>query len=67
MDSKEQAPLPEPRLIPLDEAARLLGGVSARHLRTLAGRGDLRLVRLGRRVLVPRDELERIVREGASS
>ena len=29
-------------------------------------RGHLRVVRLGRRVLVPREELDRLVRQGAS-
>lgn len=48
------------RLVSLDEAARQLG-VCGRHLRNLANRGQLRLVRLGRRVLVPRDEIARIV------
>jgi len=57
----------EPRLFSLDEAARQLGGVSDRHLRNLAERGQLRLVKLGRRRLVPREELERLAREGTGS
>jgi excisionase family DNA binding protein len=53
-----------PRLMSTSAAARALS-ISERHLRTLAARGHLRLVRLGRRVLVPREELDRIVREGS--
>jgi excisionase family DNA binding protein len=52
-----------PRLIGAARAAESLG-VSERHLRNLVVRGHLRFVRLGRRVLVPREELERLAREG---
>jgi excisionase family DNA binding protein len=52
------------RLVSTSAAARTLG-ISERYLRGLAARGHLRIVRLGRRVLVPRDELDRLVQEGA--
>lgn len=45
----------------LDEAARSLG-LSRRTLYTLMRDGTLRTVTLGRRRLVPADELERLVR-----
>jgi len=45
---------------PLDEACQLLGGCSRNHLYNLANRGELRLVRIGRRVLVPASEIERL-------
>ena len=45
---------------PLDEACQLLGGCSRGHLYNLARRGELRLVRIGRRVLVPRSEIQRL-------
>jgi excisionase family DNA binding protein len=49
----------QPRLLSLDAAAHQLS-VSARHLRNLAARGQLRIVRLGRSVRVPREEIERL-------
>lgn len=52
-----------PRLLSVDHAAEVLG-ISSRHLRALAGRGRLRLIRLGRRVLVPREEIDRICAGG---
>lgn len=51
---------------PLDEARELLGGMSRQHLHNLAERGELRLVRLGRRVLVPASEINRLL-EGPHS
>jgi excisionase family DNA binding protein len=48
-----------PRLLSLDAAALDLG-VSERFLRTLIGKGQVGVVRLGRRVLVPRAEVDRI-------
>jgi excisionase family DNA binding protein len=52
------------RLHSVDETAHALH-ISGRHLRDLISRGQVRAVRLGRRVLVPREELERVAREGA--
>jgi hypothetical protein len=40
-------------------------GVSPRFLNLLEKRGQLKLVRLGFRVLVPVSEVERLVRDGA--
>ncbi|MHB1772283.1 MAG: helix-turn-helix domain-containing protein [Acidimicrobiales bacterium] len=47
-------------LLPVPEAARLLR-VSPRYLRTLVSRGDLPVVRLGRRVLIARSDLDALV------
>jgi excisionase family DNA binding protein len=55
---------PVPRLLSLTDAARSLG-VSDRFLRMLEARGQLRLTRLGRRVLVSIEEVERLAKEGA--
>jgi excisionase family DNA binding protein len=51
------------RLLSVDETAHALH-ISGRHLRDLISRGHVRAVRLGRRVLVPREELDRLAREG---
>ena len=48
----------------LDEAASALR-VSRSTAKNLIGRGQLRVTRLGRRVIVPADEIERLIREGA--
>lgn len=69
---------PEPELVPLAEAARLLGGISVDLLYTIEKRGQLRmvrtkwiekrgdrLVRIGPRTMVPVSEIERLAREGA--
>ena len=61
--SKRVTPNP-PRLLSLIEAARELG-VSDRFLRLLEARGQLRFTRLGRRVLVPVAEVERLATDGA--
>jgi excisionase family DNA binding protein len=45
---------------PLDEASRLLGGISRGTLYNMSARGEIRLVKLGRRTLVPRSEIERL-------
>ena len=50
-------------LVTLGRAAEQLG-VSRDTLRRLAASGELRTVRLARRVLVPRTEIERIVEGG---
>jgi excisionase family DNA binding protein len=54
-----------PRLLSVDQAAHALG-VSARFVRMLGARGQIRIVRLGRRTLVPSEELQRLASEGAS-
>src|SRR6185295_2483667 len=45
----------------LPEAASMLGGVSVRSLQRLVARGALATVRIGRRVLVPADQLREYV------
>ena len=52
---------------PLAEAQALLGGCSRSHIYNLAERGELRLVRLGRRVLVPADEIRRLTSTPAAT
>lgn len=54
------------RLYSLDAAARMLN-VSVWTLRLHARRGSLKTTRVGRRVLVPADELLRIVKTGLPS
>jgi excisionase family DNA binding protein len=51
----------------INEAARLLGGISPWTLRKHISSGRLRVVRLGRRILLDAAELERIRREGLPS
>jgi excisionase family DNA binding protein len=50
----------EPVVLDIAEVATNLR-VSRRHIYRLVARGELRVVRLGRRVLVPRSELERLL------
>ena len=54
-------------LYPLNEAARLLGGISHWTLRKHLAAGRLRAVRIGRRVFLDAEELERIRRDGLPS
>jgi len=51
------------RLLSVDEAAHELH-ISGRFLRDLIKRGDVGAVRIGRRVLISRGELERLARDG---
>jgi len=51
----------------LPEAARLLGGISIWTLRRWIALGDVIVVRLGRRVFLRTEEIERIRREGLPS
>jgi excisionase family DNA binding protein len=64
MQISRKVPATAPRLVSLTDAARELG-VSDRFLRILEARGQVRFTRLGRRVLVPVDEIERLAAEGA--
>ena len=52
-------------VLSVDEAARRLG-ISRTHAYELVGRGELPSIRLGRRVLVPRRSLERLVEGDAA-
>ena len=54
---------PIPRLLTIGYAARD-ANISERKMRQLALDGRIRTVRIGRCVRVPREELERLVREG---
>ena len=56
--------LSPPRLVGVLEAARALS-ISTRHLRALVARHQVRAVRLGRRLLIPIAELERLAGGGA--
>ncbi len=49
----------------IDEAAAALG-VSRRHVYDLIARGELRSVKAGRRRLIPRTELERLLEDSAA-
>lgn len=51
-------PKPDSLLLSMLEAARLCG-VCQKHVWTLAKRGDLATVKLGRRRMIRREELER--------
>jgi len=53
-----------PRLVSLPDAAQALG-VSERFLRILERRGKVRLTRIGRRVMMPVAEVDRLAAEGA--
>lgn len=46
------------------EAAEALG-LSERKIRDLVARGELRARRIGTRVLIPREELQRLLRDDA--
>ena len=52
---------------PLDEAGKLLGGISRGTFYSMKKRGEIRLVKLGRRTLVPADEIRRLVGESDST
>jgi hypothetical protein len=55
------------KLHDLPEAARLLGGISIWTLRRWIALGGVSVVRLGRRVFLRTEEIERIWREGLPS
>ena len=56
--------LTKPALVSLAEAAKELG-VTPRFLVALEVRGLLKIIRLGRKALVPRSEIDRLIRDGA--
>ena len=56
-----------PALHSLTEAAALLGHISVWTIRKHVARGNIRVTRIGRRVFVPSEEIERIRREGLPS
>jgi hypothetical protein len=57
----------EPRLLGVDEAARVLGGISPWTLRKHIDIGNVKVTRIGRRVFLDAEEVERIRREGLPS
>jgi hypothetical protein len=56
-----------PVLYSLPDAAKSLGGISVWTLRKHISNGQLRVVRIGRRVFLDGEELERIRRDGLPS
>ena len=54
-----------PKAVGINEAARLLG-IRPPTLRVAVKDGRIRIVRIGRRVLVPIESIEKEVREGIS-
>ena len=52
-----------PKVVGINEAARLLG-IRPSTLRVLVRQERIRIVRIGRRVLVPMESIEKVVREG---
>jgi hypothetical protein len=54
-------------LYSLPDAAKSLGGISIWTLRRHISKGHLRAIRIGRRVFLDGEELERIQREGLPS
>lgn len=55
------------RLHNVEEAAKLCGSVSPWTIRKHISRGTVQVTRIGRRVFVPSEEIERIRREGLPS
>jgi excisionase family DNA binding protein len=51
---------------PLEEARQLLGNISRGTLYRMRDRGEIRFVKLGRRTLVPADEIRRLAGESRS-
>lgn len=48
---------------PVDEARKLLGGLSRQHIHNMTQRGELRVVRFGRRIMIPASEIESLLEE----
>jgi hypothetical protein len=58
---------PKARLFSVDEAGRVLGGISPWTLRKHIAVGNVKVTRIGRRVFLDAEELERIRRDGLPS
>jgi excisionase family DNA binding protein len=54
------------RLYNVEQASEYLGGVSPHTLRKKIQRGEVRIVRLGRRTMIAQEEIDRISRQGWS-
>jgi len=57
----------EDRLLSTTEASQRLGVSVFSVRRLIKSSGGLRAVRVGKRVLVPQSEIERVIREGCTS
>jgi excisionase family DNA binding protein len=55
-----------PLAVSIEEAARL-SGLSKYTIRAYERRGLIKATRIGRRVLIPIDELKRVLRDGVNS
>jgi excisionase family DNA binding protein len=53
-----------PRAYNQSDARELLGGISRTTLYRLISGGKIRAVKIGRRLMIPSDEIERVVSEG---
>jgi excisionase family DNA binding protein len=51
---------------PLEEARQLLGGIARQTIYAMRDRGEIRLVKLGRRTLVPASEIRRLSGESTT-
>jgi hypothetical protein len=58
---------PEALLFSVDDAARVLGGTSPWTLRKHIAIGNVKVTRIGRRVFLDADEVDRIRRDGLPS
>jgi excisionase family DNA binding protein len=58
---------PKAQLFSVDEAARVLGGISPWTLRKHIAAGNVKVTRIGRRVLLTAEEVERIRQDGLPS
>jgi len=65
-EKQESSTVPAPALHSIDPAAYRLG-VSPWSLRVWIRQGAIRATRLGRRVLIPESEIQRVVAEGLPS
>lgn len=63
-EATQDIPAEEPRAFRVNQACKMLS-ISRSHLYALAAKGELRLVRLGSRTLVPAVEINRLLGEGA--
>ena len=66
LTAEQQDGRPAPLAVGIEEAARLLG-LSPHTVRSYEYRGLIKSVRIGTRVLIPVEELKRLIREGCRS
>lgn len=60
LEASLMTPGPAPKSYPIDGAAKALS-VSQATIRRMVGRGELRTVRLGKRLVVPASEIDRLL------